>query len=72
MAGGGKLYAYRNLRMNAVCRQARSYGGGTAQRRGVERVSFALSLEKNGHLGENKGNWEFLEAKAIIVPDPGR
>lgn len=42
----GKLYAYRNLRMNAVCRQARSYGGGTAQRRGVERVSFAVLGEE--------------------------
>ena len=29
-------------------------------------VSHLLSLEKNGHLGENKGNWEFLEAKQLL------
>ena len=29
-------------------------------------VSHLLSLEKNGHLGENKGTWELLEAKQLL------
>ena len=29
-------------------------------------VSHLLSLEKNGNLGENKGNWELLEAKQLL------